>query len=147
MKHLSSITVFLSSSSRSLFRRTPPSPFFFNPEHETTTLVGISHFSTSSSPDSYHSHSRRNSEDVRNVRVSVWWDFENCQVPCNVNVYKVTHFITSAVRSVGIKGPIQITAFGDVVQLSRSNQEALSSTGINLTHIPNGSSLSFFVIC
>ncbi|KAJ0879613.1 putative NYN domain, limkain-b1-type, meiosis regulator and mRNA stability factor 1 [Helianthus annuus] len=138
MKHLSSITVFLSSSSRSLFRRTPPSPFFFNPEHETTTLVGISHFSTSSSPDSYHSHSRRNSEDVRNVRVSVWWDFENCQVPCNVNVYKVTHFITSAVRSVGIKGPIQITAFGDVVQLSRSNQEALSSTGINLTHIPNG---------
>ncbi|KAM0025574.1 putative NYN domain, limkain-b1-type, meiosis regulator and mRNA stability factor 1 [Helianthus debilis subsp. tardiflorus] len=133
MKHLSSITDFLSSSSRSLFRRTP----FFNPEHETT-LVRISHFSTSSSPDSYHSHSRRNSEDVRNVRVSVWWDFENCQVPCNVNVYKVTHFITSAVRSVGIKGPIQITAFGDVVQLSRSNQEALSSTGINLTHIPNG---------
>lgn len=68
----------------------------------------------------------------------MWWDFENCSVPCNVNVYKVTQCITAAVRSVGIKGPIQITAFGDVLQLSRSNQEALSSTGINLTHIPRG---------
>ncbi|KAI7748528.1 hypothetical protein M8C21_024096 [Ambrosia artemisiifolia] len=126
MKHLSSITIFFSS--RSLFRR----------KHKP--LLSISHFSTSSSSDSssYHSHSRRNPDEVRNVRVSVWWDFENCQVPCNINVYKVTQFITSAVRSVGIKGPIQITAFGDVVQLSRSNQEALSSTGINLTHIPNG---------
>ncbi|KAK9070942.1 hypothetical protein SSX86_009510 [Deinandra increscens subsp. villosa] len=137
MKHLSSITIFLSSSSRSLslLRRTTPPPL-------SETFVGISHFSTSSpdipSSSSYHSYSRRNPDDVRNVRVSVWWDFENCQVPCNVNVYKVTQFITSAVRSVGIKGPIQITAFGDVVQLSRSNQEALSSTGINLTHIPNG---------
>lgn len=68
----------------------------------------------------------------------MWWDFENCSIPCNVNVYKVTQCITSAVRANGIKGPIQITAFGDVLQLSRSNQEALSSTGINLTHIPNG---------
>ncbi|KAI3774430.1 hypothetical protein L1987_48985 [Smallanthus sonchifolius] len=132
MKHLSSTTIFLCSSSRSLFRRTTPPPFF---NHEAQTL---SHFSTSSPDSSYHSHSRRNPDDVRNVRVSVWWDFENCQVPCNVNVYKLTQFITSAVRTVGIKGPIQITAFGDVLQLSRSNQEALSSTGINLTHIPNG---------
>ncbi|KAL8234495.1 hypothetical protein R6Q59_020595 [Mikania micrantha] len=136
MKHLSSITIFIS---RSLFRRTTlPPPFNYSGE----TLAGISLFSTSSpdssSSSSYHSHSRRNPEDVRSVRVSVWWDFENCQVPCNVNVYKVTQFITSAVRTVGIKGPIQITAFGDVLQLSRSNQEALSSTGINLTHIPNG---------
>ncbi|XP_076903081.1 uncharacterized protein LOC143558036 [Bidens hawaiensis] len=124
MKHLTSITISLS-----LLRRTP-------------SLTTITHFSTSS-PDatsSYPSHSRRSSnpEDVRNVRVSVWWDFENCQVPCNVNVFKVTQFITSAVRSVGIKGPIQVTAFGDVMQLSRANQEALSSTGINLTHVPNG---------
>lgn len=66
-------------------------------------------------------------------------------MPCNVNVYKVTQFITAAVRTVGIKGPIQITAFGDVLQLSRSNQEALSSTGINLTHIPNGSLILFFI--
>ncbi|KAL4588403.1 hypothetical protein LXL04_001288 [Taraxacum kok-saghyz] len=139
MKPLSFITIFLCSSSRRLFTRTIPLPLL---NYEAEKLVGISHFSTSSldSPasSSYHSSSRRNHEDVRNVRVSVWWDFENCSIPCNVNVYKVTQCITAAVRSVGIKGPIQITAFGDVLQLSRSNQEALSSTGINLTHIPNG---------
>jgi len=68
----------------------------------------------------------------------VWWDFENCHLPSGVNVYRVSQAITAAVRGNGIKGPIQITAFGDVLQLSRANQEALSSTGINLAHIPNG---------
>ncbi|KAI3715579.1 hypothetical protein L6452_22565 [Arctium lappa] len=138
--HSSIITIFLCSSSRRLFIRTTTPPRFFNSDRRP--LVGIPYFSTSSSDSSasssYHSSSRRNPEDVRNVRVSVWWDFENCSIPCKVNVYKVTQCITSAVRANGIKGPIQITAFGDVLQLSRSNQEALSSTGINLTHIPNG---------
>ncbi|XP_071717044.1 uncharacterized protein [Rutidosis leptorrhynchoides] len=124
----SSITIFLHSSSRHLIRRTFVSHF------STSSLDSTS----SSSSSSYHSSSRRNSDDHRNVRVSVWWDFENCQVPCTVNAFKVTQLITTAVRSVGIKGPVQITAFGDVFQLSRANQEALSSTGINLTHIPNG---------
>lgn len=70
--------------------------------------------------------------------MSVWWDFENCNLPAGANVFRVAHSITAAVRACGIKGPIQITAFGDILQLSRSNQEALSSTGINLTHIPHG---------
>ncbi|KAA8530997.1 hypothetical protein F0562_005712 [Nyssa sinensis] len=102
----------------------------------------ISHFSTSS--NSFHSspsssyQSRRHEEESRNVRVSVWWDFENCTLPAGANVFKVSQRITAAIRANGIKGPIQITAFGDVLQLSRSNQEALSSTGINLTHIPHG---------
>ncbi|KAJ9538315.1 hypothetical protein OSB04_031048 [Centaurea solstitialis] len=126
-------SIFLCSSSRRLFLRPPPPP-----PSAVHPLVGISYFSTSSSSDSSSSYHRRNSDDVRNVRVSVWWDFENCSVPCNANVFKVTQCITSAVRANGIKGPIQITAFGDVLQLSRANQEALSSTGINLTHIPNG---------
>ncbi|CAK7328526.1 unnamed protein product, partial [Dovyalis caffra] len=64
--------------------------------------------------------------------------FQNCNVPIGVNVFGVAQTITAAVRSNGIKGPVQITAFGDVLQLSRANQEALSSTGINLAHIPNG---------
>lgn len=68
----------------------------------------------------------------------MWWDFENCNIPAGANVFKVAQSITAAIRVNGIKGPIQITAFGDVLQLSRSNQEALSSTGINLTHIPRG---------
>lgn len=82
----------------------------------------------------------------------MWWDIENCAVPTGVNVYKISHFITSAVRANGIKGPVQVTAFGDVVCLSRANQEALSSTGVNLVHIPKGLisiSLSFikFLMC
>lgn len=72
------------------------------------------------------------------MRVSVWWDFENCHLPGGANVFRVSQSITAAIRANGIKGPIQITAFGDVLQMSRQNQEALSATGINLTHIPHG---------
>lgn len=53
-------------------------------------------------------------------------------------MFRVGQSITAAVRANGIKGPVLITAFGDMLQLSRSNQEALSATGINLTHIPHG---------
>ncbi|GAV75861.1 LOW QUALITY PROTEIN: NYN domain-containing protein/OST-HTH domain-containing protein/OHA domain-containing protein [Cephalotus follicularis] len=99
----------------------------------------ISHFSTSPNyPAHPHSSARRYEEESKNVRVSVWWDFENCNVPAGVNVFKVANTITAAIRSCGIKGSIQITAFGDVLQLSRANQEALSSTGISLSHVPNG---------
>lgn len=68
----------------------------------------------------------------------MWWDIENCSVPSGVNVFKITQSITAAVRANGIKGPVQVTAFGDVSCLTRANQEALSSTGVNLVHIPNG---------
>ncbi|KAL3721541.1 hypothetical protein ACJRO7_033955 [Eucalyptus globulus] len=81
---------------------------------------------------------RRDDDRSRGVRVSVWWDFENCNLPAGVNVFKVAASIAAAVRASGIRGPIQITAFGDVLQLSRSRQEALSATGINMTHVPNG---------
>lgn len=80
------------------------------------------------------------------MKVSVWWDFENCSPPAGVNVFKIAQSITAAIRANGIKGPINITAFGDVLQLSRMNQEALSSTGINLAHIPNGKVLIFMLI-
>lgn len=109
--------------------------------NSTRYLIQISHFSNYSPNAASASHSyasRRQEEGIRNVRVSVWWDFENCQVPVGANVFRVAQCITAAIRANGIKGPIQITAFGDVMQISRLNQEALSSTGINLTHIPRG---------
>lgn len=56
----------------------------------------------------------------------------------NGNAFRVAQSITNAIRANGIKGPIEITAFGDVMQISRTNQEALSATGINLTHVPSG---------
>ncbi|VVA10333.1 PREDICTED: endonuclease or glycosyl [Prunus dulcis] len=108
-------------------------------------FLQISHFSTSSPAHHFHSNYsfRRHDEDVRNVRISVWWDFENCHLPAGVNVFKGQwdkgpHSDHGFIRANGIKGPIQITAFGDMLQLSRANQEALSSTGVNLTHVPHG---------
>ncbi|XP_020212108.1 uncharacterized protein LOC109796744 [Cajanus cajan] len=76
--------------------------------------------------------------ESRNVKVSVWWDFENCQVPVGMDAMDVAPAITKAVRAHGIKGPLRINAFGDVLQLSRPNQLALAHTGIHFTHIPGG---------
>lgn len=104
----------------------------------------------SSSPAPSYSHWKRLDDESRNVRVSVWWDFENCSVPVGLNVSRVAPSITDAVRANGIKGPVHITAFGDVMQLSKSNQESLAFTGIHLTHIPNGLfqfPFLFLIIC
>ncbi|KAJ8557374.1 hypothetical protein K7X08_002999 [Anisodus acutangulus] len=103
------------------------------------TCFQIAHLSTNfqNQPQSSYPY-RRHEEESRNVKVSVWWDFENCSPPAGVNVFKIAQCITAAIRTNGIKGPVHITAFGDVLQLSRMNQEALSSTGINLAHIPHG---------
>ncbi|KAM7277340.1 hypothetical protein ACFE04_019206 [Oxalis oulophora] len=107
------------------------------------STIFVSYFSTSQnypsqSQQQFSSSRRASEEESKNVRVSVWWDFENCNIPAGASVCKISQMITSAIRSNGIKGPITITAFGDIFQLSRSNQEALSSTGVNLAHIPNG---------
>ncbi|KAK6775497.1 hypothetical protein RDI58_026498 [Solanum bulbocastanum] len=125
-----------------------PRPIFtislFTNTVTTTTTVNprswfqIAHFSTNFQNQGQSSYpSRRHEEESRNVKVSVWWDFENCSPPAGVNVFKIAQSITAAIRANGIKGPINITAFGDVLQLSRMNQEALSSNGINLAHVPN----------
>ncbi|XP_042416210.1 uncharacterized protein LOC122005289 [Zingiber officinale] len=84
------------------------------------------------------SSKKHHEEDGRDVKVAVWWDFENCSIPAGVNVFLVAQRITSALRSNGIKGPVTITAFGDALQLSRTSQEALTSTGVCLTHVPRG---------
>ncbi|CAL5098162.1 unnamed protein product [Urochloa decumbens] len=86
-------------------------------------------------------------EESRAVRVSVWWDFENCHIPSGVNVCRVAPRVSAALRAAGIRGPLSITAFGDVLQLARSSQEALAATGISISHIPrsgkNSSDRSF----
>uniref|UniRef100_A0A7N0TWG9 HTH OST-type domain-containing protein n=1 Tax=Kalanchoe fedtschenkoi TaxID=63787 RepID=A0A7N0TWG9_KALFE len=93
--------------------------------------LNISHFSS-------HHSSRRYDDEARNVRVSVWWDFENIHLPTAVSPYQVAHRITAALRANGIKGPLQISAYGNVTLLTRSIQGALSSTGISLIHVPAG---------
>ncbi|RZC17717.1 hypothetical protein D0Y65_010453 [Glycine soja] len=48
------------------------------------------------------------------VRVLVWWDFKSFAVPDDVDTLKVAPAIAQAVRANGIKGPIHITAFGNL---------------------------------
>ncbi|CAH8270610.1 unnamed protein product [Arabidopsis lyrata] len=140
---------FGSIPSKSLLFRLSSSSATQSPRRTTTFLVTNIHsspFSTTTGSGSNfvsgssHSPSRRpqQDEESRSVRVSVWWDFLSCNLPVGVNVFKVAQSITAAIRNSGIKGPITITAFGDVLQLPRSNQDALSATGISLTHVPQG---------
>jgi len=75
------------------------------------------------------------------VRISVWWDFENCHIPVGFEVHKVGYNIVSGLRTSGFKGPVSIAAYGDILQISRSAQEALTSTGIRLCHVPCGRGL------
>nr|KYP65317.1 hypothetical protein KK1_011550 [Cajanus cajan] len=77
------------------------------------------------------------SEESRNVRVWAWWDFKSCAVPGGFDAAKVAPAIMEAVRANGIKGPLSITAFGDVLQLPRYRQEALAYTGVRFTHVSN----------
>ncbi|KAL2657369.1 hypothetical protein AAZX31_04G197500 [Glycine max] len=78
------------------------------------------------------------SSSLRNVKVSVWWDFENCQLPAGFDPSHVTPAITKAVRANGIKGPLRINAFGDLLLFSKPKLQALAHTGIHFTHIPVG---------
>lgn len=114
---------------------------FHAKEHKSlfpSLFIRIYHFSTVSGSASYPNFPRRQEEDSRNVRVSVWWDFENCNIPVGVNEFKVTQTITAAIRANGMMGPIQINAFGDVSQLSKSRHKALISTGVLINHVPRG---------
>ncbi|OIV89239.1 hypothetical protein TanjilG_24359 [Lupinus angustifolius] len=113
------------------------------PKHLTTLSQARVHvfqlFHFSASPNYQSSSQPSSSSSIsRNVRVSVWWDFENCTLPRGINVCKIAPAIMEAVRANRIKGPLHITGFGNVLQFSKDNQEALAYTGIYLTHIPNG---------
>ncbi|WOL15533.1 hypothetical protein Cni_G24314 [Canna indica] len=88
---------------------------------------------------SFNSSSRKHDEEhSKKLEIQVFWDFENCNIPDGVNVFRVAHRIKTALLSKGIDGPVTITAFGDVSQLSRNSQIALISTGVHLSHVPNG---------
>ncbi|KAH1255281.1 hypothetical protein GmHk_04G011487 [Glycine max] len=76
--------------------------------------------------------------DSRYVRVSVWWDLRSCPVPDDVDPLKVAPAIRQAVRANGIKGPIAINAFGNLSSLPEHHLDTLASSGIQITHFPQG---------
>lgn len=79
------------------------------------------------------------------AKTSVWWDIENCQVPKGCEAHSIAQNISSALVNINYCGPVSISAYGDTTRIPSSVQQALSSTGISLNHVPAGI-LSFFPI-
>ncbi|XP_050238779.1 uncharacterized protein LOC126688201 [Mercurialis annua] len=72
------------------------------------------------------------------AKTSVWWDIENCQVPKNCDPHAIAQNISSALEKLNYCGAVSISAYGDTVRIPQSVQQALSSTGIALNHVPAG---------
>ncbi|KAK7259142.1 hypothetical protein RIF29_24741 [Crotalaria pallida] len=72
------------------------------------------------------------------AKISVWWDIENCQVPKNCDAHSIAQNISSALVKMSYCGPVSISAYGDTNRIPAVIQQALSSTGIALNHVPAG---------
>ncbi|KAI4301662.1 hypothetical protein L6164_034915 [Bauhinia variegata] len=72
------------------------------------------------------------------AKTSVWWDIENCHVPKGCDPHAIAQNISSALVRVNYCGPVSISAYGDTTGIPASVQQALSSTGISLNHVPAG---------
>ncbi|CAN6380683.1 unnamed protein product [Urochloa humidicola] len=75
-------------------------------------------------------------EESKAVKVVVWWDFQRCRLPARVNPHCLGPRVTAALRGAGIRGPIEITAFGDVTRLPQAELQTLTETGVALSHVP-----------
>ncbi|KAK4559512.1 hypothetical protein RGQ29_008648 [Quercus rubra] len=72
------------------------------------------------------------------AKTSVWWDIENCQVPKGSDPHKIAQNISSALVKMNYCGPVSISAYGDTNGINSAVQQALSSTGVSLNHVPAG---------
>ncbi|KAJ9180382.1 hypothetical protein P3X46_008635 [Hevea brasiliensis] len=72
------------------------------------------------------------------AKTSVWWDIENCQVPRECDPHAIAQNISSALAKMNYCGPVSISAYGDTNRIHSAVQQALSSTGIALNHVPAG---------
>ncbi|XP_065852144.1 uncharacterized protein [Euphorbia lathyris] len=72
------------------------------------------------------------------AKISVWWDIENCQVPRDCDPHAIAQNISSALVKMNYCGPVSISAYGDTNRIHSTVQQALSSTGIALNHVPAG---------
>ncbi|KAL5204261.1 hypothetical protein ABZP36_009132 [Zizania latifolia] len=79
---------------------------------------------------------QQHEEESKAVKVSVWWDFQWCRLPPGANPCRVAPRVTAALWAAGIRGPVEITAFGDACALRRGVQEALVATGVAFSHVP-----------
>ncbi|KAM0903934.1 hypothetical protein ACQ4PT_018333 [Festuca glaucescens] len=72
------------------------------------------------------------------AKTSVWWDIENCCVPCSCDPQLIVQNMSSALATAGYRGPISVSAYGGTHQIPHNVQHALSSTGVSLNHVPAG---------
>ncbi|VVB17582.1 unnamed protein product [Arabis nemorensis] len=72
------------------------------------------------------------------AKTSVWWDIENCEVPRGWDSYAIAQNVSSALLKMKYCGPVSITAYGDTTLIPHHVQQALSSTGVGLNHVPAG---------
>jgi len=72
------------------------------------------------------------------AKTSVWWDIENCAVPRVCDPHAIAQNISSALVQMNYRGPVSISAYGDTHGIHSTAQQALSSTGIVLNHVPAG---------
>ena len=83
------------------------------------------------------------------AKTSVWWDIENCQVPKGSDPHKIAQNISSALVKMNYCGPVSISAYGDTNGINSAVQQALSSTGVSLNHVPAGNPFQltlFFIL-
>lgn len=77
------------------------------------------------------------------AKTSVWWDIENCQVPHGFDPTRIAQNISSSLVKLNYCGPVSISAYGDTYRIPPAVQQALSSTGISLNHVPAGNFLFY----
>ncbi|KAL1215097.1 hypothetical protein V5N11_007672 [Cardamine amara subsp. amara] len=76
--------------------------------------------------------------DFAAAKTSVWWDIENCEVPKGCDPHGVVQNIRSVLLTRNYCGSLTINAYGDTNRIPSSVQNALSSTGVSLNHVPAG---------
>ncbi|CAG7883389.1 unnamed protein product [Brassica rapa] len=72
------------------------------------------------------------------AKTSVWWDIENCEVPKGWDAHAIAQNVSSALLKMNYGGPVSISAYGDTNLIPKPVQQALSSTGVGLNHVPAG---------
>jgi hypothetical protein len=73
------------------------------------------------------------------AKTSVWWDIDKCAVPRGrCDPHRIAYNIIGALAAAGYLGPVSIAAYGDVARVAPPVLQALSATGICLTHVPAG---------
>ncbi|KAL5077897.1 hypothetical protein RYX36_016881 [Vicia faba] len=72
------------------------------------------------------------------VKISVWWNIENCHVPKDFDPHQIAQNINLVLVRMNFYGPVSISSYEDTTRIPASVQHDLSSTGISLIHVPTG---------